>query len=131
MRIDYGLLGGGAAAGVVADYLDVKTTPVSTRVTNSELLAGAAIVAQSLHLPALERKPLYAQAVNGAAGWAAGILAAGIARRHLLPPATTTPAPTTTTKSVPANPATSTSGGVTGVPASGGSAAFDMPAGGY
>lgn len=130
MRIDYGLLGGGAAAGVVADYLDVKTTPLSTRVTNSELLAGAAIVAQAMHLPVVERKPLYAQAVNGAAGWAAGILAAGIARRHLLPPTTTAPVPTTTTKSTAVNPA-NTSGGVTGVPASGGSAAFDMPAGGY
>lgn len=134
MEIPYYSWGGGAAAGVAGDYLDIKTKPVSSRVTNSELLAGAALAADAFGVYRNARNPKevhYRDAIHGAAAWAAGVLAAGIARRHLLPTVTTTPTtpkPTTTTSSASAS---NTAGGVSGVPASGGSAAFDLPAGGY
>jgi hypothetical protein len=130
-RIPYYRWGGGAAAGVAGDYLDIKTTPVSSRVTNSELLAGGLLVADAMGLMrhSLSAKGHdYRDALKGGADWAAGVLAAGIARRHLLPTVTTTP---TTTKTTTTASASNTAGGVTGVPASGGSAAFDLPAGGY
>lgn len=131
MQMDWGLWSGGAAAGATGDYLDVKTTPLSTRVTNSELFAGAILATQVMNLREITRRPFYNQALNGAAGWATGMLTAGILRRRLLPATTTAPAAATTTatKSVPS--ASAQPGGVTGVPASGGSAAFDLPAGGY
>lgn len=135
LEIPYYSWGGGAAAGVAGDYLDIKTKPVSTRVTNSEILAGAALAADAMGVYRNARNPKevhYRDAVHGAAAWAAGILAAGIARRHLLPTVSTTPTtPKPTTTSTSSASASNTAGGVSGVPASGGSAAFDLPAGGY
>lgn len=134
MVLDWGLWGGGAAAGVLADYVDIKMQPLSSRVTNSELLALAALLVDSAGW-ADHGKPVYMRAADGAAGWGSGMLAAGIARRRLLatvPTVTTQPTAPASAASTPAsNPATMAPGGVTGVPASGGSAAFDLPQGGY
>jgi hypothetical protein len=134
VQIPYYSWGGGAAAGVAGDYLDIKTKPVSSRVTNSELLAAGALALDAFGVYRDARTPQqvnYRNAVHGAAGWAAGVLAAGIARRHLLPTVATTPTTPKTTAPTSTASASNTAGGVSGVPASSGSAAFDLPAGGY
>jgi hypothetical protein len=128
--------GGGAAAGAVADYLDVRTKPVSTTLTNSELFAGLMLVADALGWGGG-----YRDAIHGAADWAAGAITAGIVRRRILPqpvatvvttaPVTTSSTTTTTTTRQPVQTHLTVSPGVGGVPASAGSPAYDLPMGGY
>lgn len=130
MRIPYTRWGGAAAAGVLADYADVKMKPVSSQLTNSELVAGILLAMDAFGIggPDGSRNGTL---VDAGADYGVGLLAAGIARRHMLPPApvvTTAPATTTTTTHTTT---TSSANGVTGVPASSGSAAFDLPMGGY
>jgi hypothetical protein len=130
MRIESWLWGGGAAAGLAAEYADLKMRPFSANATNSELVALLALATDAFGW--LDRNPNYNKGVDGAAGWAAGQLTQGIARRRMLiqpAPAPTPPAPSSTpAKTTP--PASSPSG-PTGIPAGGGSAAFDLPMGGY
>jgi hypothetical protein len=126
MQIDWYLWGGGAAAGGAAEYADVKMRPLSVSATNGELIGLGALAADAFGW--FDRNPRYARAVDGAAGWAAGMLTQGILRRRLVVP--TMPTVPVISPQHPSIPASSTKG-PTGIPASGGSAAFDLPAGGY
>jgi hypothetical protein len=136
MRIPWYRWGGGAAAGAVADYLDIRTKPLSTTLTNSELFAGLLLLADAMGWGGQ-----YLEAVHGGADWAAGALTAGIVRRRILPQPTVTttvvapPAPAQTTPTPAATHPVQThltvSPAVGGVPASAGTAAFDLPMGGY
>jgi hypothetical protein len=90
-RPNWNRYGGAAGAAVAADYLDVRVRPVSGRLTNSELLALGLLLADSFQyrIPFVSN---YTGATEGAADWASGMLAAGIARRRITPPTTNLPA---------------------------------------
>ena len=127
MNIPYTRWGGAAVAGAVGDYTDIKLNSYSQSLTNSELWALALIAGEAFNVMPNSR---WRPALDGGADWGIGALAAGIARRRLMPPATTTvaasvPASTTTSTVAPSTVAS----GSAGVPASGGSAAFDVPVG--
>lgn len=126
MQIPYTRWGGAAVAGALGDYTDIKMTPKSSTLTNSELLA---VILAGLTAFNVAPGSKYRPALDGGADWGIGVLGAGIARRRLMPAATvTTTVPTTTTAPVTTTvtPAVTAS---SGVPASGGSAAFDLPVG--
>lgn len=127
-RLPWYRWGGAAAAGSLADYADIKMNPVSSRMTNSELLAAGLLLADSMGW--MEdghgvRGAEYAQAMRGGADWGAGMIAAGLVRRHLMPTVATTATTSTAAKSAAVTTPTTS----TGVNASGGSAAFDLPNG--
>lgn len=127
MQIPYTRWGGAAVAGALGDYADIRLNSYSQSLTNSELLAVALAGLEAFNLMSTSK---WRPALDGGADWGIGSLAAGIARRRLMPPATTTvatsvPASTTTSTVAPST----TASGSAGVPASGGSAAFDLPVG--
>lgn len=129
MQIPYMRWGGAAVAGALGDYADIRLNSYSQSLTNSELLALVLAGLEAFNVGSGNR---YRPALDGGADWGIGSLAAGLARRRLMPPATTTvavtPTTTTTTTVAPASGSTTLSGNA-GVPASGGSAAFDLPTG--
>jgi hypothetical protein len=117
-RPDWNRYGGAVGAAVLADYVDLRARPVSGRMTNSELLALVLALADSFgyNVPFVSNYP---GALQGAADWGIGMLAAGIARRRLAPPP---PPPVQTTAPFGA--------GVAGVvPAASSSAAAELPSG--
>jgi len=133
MQIPYTRWGGAAVAGALGDYADIRLNSYSQTLTNSEILAIVLAGLEAFNVAAGNR---WRPALDGGADWGIGALAAGIARRRLMPPATTTtpvtPPATTTTTVTPASHAVTshtTLSGRAGVPASGGSAAFDLPTG--
>lgn len=107
--------GGAAAASVVADYADVKMKPLSSRLTNSELVAAVLLAMDAFNF-GISSNPNYATAERAAADWGAGSLASGIYRRQLIASA---PAATTTSSS-------NSGGSSTGVPAASSSAAAEI-----
>lgn len=117
---DWNRYGGAALAAAVSDYVDLKMRPVSGRMSNSELLAVGLALADSFGygVPLLSRYP---GAQQGAADWAVGMLAAGIARRYIAPPPPPPP-PVQQTRPFGA--------GVAGiVPSASSSAAAELPSG--
>jgi len=125
MQIPWYRWGGGAAAAAVADYADVRMRPVSQQLTNSEIVALLALLADATGFQESgPRAPTYGDLVRGAADWGAGMLAAGIVRRHLT--ASAAPPVPTVVKTV-ANPYS----GPAGIPAASMSAAYDLPTGGF
>jgi hypothetical protein len=129
MRIESWLWGGGAAAGLAAEYADLRMRPFSANATNSELVALLALATDAFGW--LDRNPNYNKGVDGAAGWAAGALTQGIARRRMLIQPTPAPVPPPSSTPAKTTPPASSPSGPTGIPAGGGSAAFDLPMGGY
>ena len=119
--IPWSRYGGAAGVAAVADYADLKLKPVSATITNSEGIAGLAILADVAGF--LDRGPRVAQAVDGAADWGVGMLTAGLVRRHFTAPVTATPVATT---AAPASVVASYSAGAVGVPAGNASAAADV-----
>jgi|BEDMetMinimDraft_1075159.scaffolds.fasta_scaffold04314_2 hypothetical protein len=119
---DYWRLGGAAGTGALADYVDLRMAPFSARMTNSELLALILIGADVFNLST--GNPNYNRAIAGGADYGVGVLTAGLLRRRLAPPVVVPTTPATQT-------APSTNPGLAGVAASGGSAAFDLPMGGF
>ena len=107
---------GAAATAAAADYADMKFQPVSGNVTNGELVGLAAIAADVFGYGGRWRT-----AVQAASDWAVGNFAATFVRGRITPPATVT----TTAAAPGANAA------LAGIPASSGSAAYDLPTGGY
>jgi len=122
--VDWWNWGGAAAAAVAADYADVKLRPLSSRLTNSELIALGAILVSAFG-SGYVRNPRYMDAINGGATWGIGMLASGLARRHLVPPVVqTTPPP-----KMPTTPAYNP--GLAGVAATAGSEALVPSSGAY
>lgn len=107
--------GGAAAAAVVADYADVKLAPISSRLTNAELVAAGLLVMDSFNI-GISSNPNYATAERAAADWGAGSLASGVFRRQLI-----AQAPTAHTSS-----SSHSSGSSTNVPAASSSAAAEL-----
>lgn len=120
-----GYIGAGAAA-VAAEYADAKMRRFTQALSNGELTAAAAIALQ-----AFDVLPGYAEYIDGAAEWAVGQLVAGIARRYITPAPLPAPQPTAPVPAPAPAPAPATPSGVTGVPSSGGSVAFDLPVPGF
>lgn len=109
---------GAAVTAAASDYADMKFRPVSSRLTNGELVGLAAIAVDVLGYGGK-----YRAGVAGGSDWAVGNLVSSFVRTKL-----TSPVPVVTTTHAAA---TSNSAGLAGIPASGGSSAFDLPTGGY
>lgn len=121
-----GYIGAGIAS-VAAELADAKLRRLTTQLSNGDLAAAAAIALQ-----AFDMFPGYAEYIDGAAEWAVGQLVGSIARRYIMPAPAPLPAPQPTAPAAPAATAPApVATGVSGVPASGGSAAFDLPTPGY
>lgn len=122
--------GGAALGAVLADWADLRVArQYSTRFTNAELVSFGLIAADVFGV--FKTNPAYRSALTGASDWAVGNLAQSFARQYIVPPvpvATPKPASTSSNNSVAASTNTL---GLTGVPASGGSTAFDLPMGGF
>ena len=106
---------GAGVAAAVGDYADMKFKPLSQNLTNGEIVDLAVIAADIFGLGGR-----YRPGVVGGSDYAVGSLVSSFVRARLTPAAaavTTTVAPAATT--------------VAGIPASGGSAAFNLPLGGY
>jgi hypothetical protein len=112
---------GAAVAAALADYADIKFRPVSQQLTNGEIVSLAAIAADVFGLGGR-----YGDWVTGASDWAIGSLVSAFVKTRLTP--APVPVPTRAAAApAPAVPA----GAFAGVPASGGSQAFDLPMGGF
>lgn len=139
-RADWYLWGGGAGIGALAEYADVKMRPVTARATNGELLALAALIAQAFGAGERQART-WGRAMDGAAGWAAGMLTEGLVRRGMVSQLAAASATAAVAAKAPSAPAATPStppgvrvpnaSGSVGVPASAASAAFDLPMGGY
>jgi hypothetical protein len=116
-------LGGAAAAGVAADLLDVRVKPLSSRATNSELLALGLILYSGFGQPGV-RNPNYNRAIGSAAAWGAGMLAADLFRRQFLAPKVVAPP-------APPQPQFNQGAAAVGVPAASGSASLEIGNAGY
>jgi len=123
-RVDTYGWGGAAAAGVAADLLDVKVKAVSSRATNSELFALGLAIFSGMGTPGL-RNSNHVRAVDSAASWGVGMLAADIARRTLLRPAAVAP------PAGPTQPAFNAGIAASGVPANSSSVAMEIGNAGY
>jgi hypothetical protein len=106
---------GAALTAAAADYADIKFKPVSQQLTNGEIVSLAAVAADLFGFGGR-----YRPGVVGGSDWAVGSLVSTFVRQRLTPPV-----PVVTTAARAATPV------VTGIPASGGSPAFDLPTGGY
>lgn len=118
---------GAAGGAVIASYLGAKVRPFIGQMGNANLAKYAYIAAQIFQLG--RRNNNYTELIDGASEWAVGDLVGGAISNKVLH-VTAAPAVTTahTVTATAAAPATS---GATGVPASGGSSAFDLPVPGY
>lgn len=137
MVLDWWGWGGGAAAAVLSDYADARMRRISASLTNGELVQIAAVLTEAFDLGARWPASL-GKLVDGAADYAFGALVSSIVRRQLRP--TAAPIPTVAAAPAPAPAAApppapapaapspqSSSPTPIGVPASGGSAAFNLP----
>ncbi len=121
-RVDTYGWGGAAAAGVAADLVDVKLKPLSSRATNSELLALGLAIFSGMGTPGV-RNSNHVRALDSAAAWGVGMLASDVTRRTLLKPAPVAP------PAGPTQPAFNA--GVGGVPANASSVAMEIGNAGY
>ncbi len=121
--------GGAAGGALVADYADAKLHRYSAQFTNGELVEVGLIALDAFGL--LDKYGgRYPGVSDGAATWAVGALASRFIQRRLTP--TVGAIPTTPTGTPAAAPAGTPSGAaLAGVPASGGSAAFETAGPGY
>lgn len=110
---------GAAVAAAAADYADMKFRPVSQQLTNGELVGLATIAADVFGFGGR-----YRTYITGGSDWAIGNLVSSFVRSRLTPPV---PVTTRTAGGGSGLPA----GALAGVPASGGSSAFDLPTGGF
>lgn len=130
-REDYQKWGGAAIDGLVADYADKKMRRFVASMTNGELVELLTVAVQLF----TNTGSRYRQWIDGAADYAVGQLTRTLVGPHLTGTAAVVPAtvPVATAPahvSVAATPGGPTSG-LTGVPASAGSAAFDQTTPGF
>ncbi len=118
-----GAAGGAAAAG----YADARLRRYTSGYQNSQLVEAGVIALDVMGVG--DRGPFWTSAIDGAADWAVGALAAGMVSRRFMAPAAP-PAPTPTAAAQPPAAAPGANPYV-GVPASGGSAAFLPASPGY
>lgn len=108
---------GAAGTSVLAEYLDAKTKPLTTGVSNGELVALGAFAADLFGVGGAK----YSRFVTGGSDWAVGSLVGTVLRSRITPPVSTT----TTTATASTKPTATFNSGVTGVPTAGYSAAYD------
>lgn len=124
---------GAASGSIVSSYLNAKTKPLTSRISNGNLTKLAIVAMQVFQIGTHGRANL-AEAVDGASEWAVGSLVGDFITPRLigtttLPVAVAAPAAAAATAAA-TTAATGTSQPV-GVTASGGSGAFDLPTPGY